>query len=108
MTHDCQNHNEGVMELTHDPLCHWSTYIWLPPEALTWLSRRKRERFRATQDALCQCKLIAKVREDERNRCIEDISSFYASGDNTEWWRGFGRGLTKGIELLHMGKDYGP
>jgi hypothetical protein len=44
-------------------------------------------------------------RDVERENCIEEISFFYASGDNTEYWRGFGAGLKKAIDLLHMGRD---
>lgn len=76
--------------MTHDPLCpnvpeHWDGQILWP--------------------AKCQCDLISKVRAEERDACIEDVASFYASGDNTEYWRGFGKGLTKAISLLHMGRN---
>ena len=93
--------------MTHDPLCHWATYIELPPEALTWLSSRKRRKFAEEQAALCQCDLIARVRADQREACIEEIASFYASGDNTEYWRGFDKGLAKSINLLKMGRNNG-
>jgi hypothetical protein len=53
----------------------------------------------------CECYFILKTRADEREACIEDIASFYASVDNTEYWRGFGKGLTKAISLLHMGRN---
>jgi hypothetical protein len=42
-------------------------------------------------------------KEHERENCIEEIASFYTSGDNTEYWRGFDKGLTKAISLLKMG-----
>jgi hypothetical protein len=40
----------------------------------------------------------------ERQSCIEEIASFYTSGDNTPYWEGFDKGLAKAIALLKMGK----
>ena len=52
MTHDCQNHNESVMELTHDPRCPNANGPCCP-----WMG-----------ECVCQClcDFIQKIRKDER------------------------------------------
>jgi hypothetical protein len=79
--------------MTHDPLC------------FEFDSKDDDCFDHSLNSPFCYCELIAKVRADEREACIEDIASFYASGANTEYWRGFDKGLTKAISLLHMGRN---
>jgi hypothetical protein len=55
MSTECQNSNENVMDLTHDPLCR---------------SREAPDDY--WPEELCNCKFIAKVRADELRRPSED------------------------------------
>jgi hypothetical protein len=59
------------------------------------------DKFHAYQDSFEEGYKMGK--EHERENCIEEIASFYTSGDNTEYWRGFDKGLIKAISLLKMG-----
>ena len=69
MTHDCQNHNEGVMELTHDPLCPMS----VNDDPAYCCSN--------CEGYGCECHSILKARADERLNALVIVNEADSLGD---------------------------
>ena len=67
--------------MTHDPLCPLCGMTTIDLAALRGLSKRTLRRIEASSIS-CQCDLIGKVRQDERDSAVKRIKSMPWSHEN--------------------------